>query len=209
MQKYATPSGMRESWIRIIPGVRNAANTFQRGHAPRGERRDERSFVLPRGFHHDVRRRVLGDERHRVGELGRLPERPAGAPVGTDLQGPLRDIDTDPDHRAPSPSANGASGRRSALRVRPPRRFTNRAGSGNCSSSSPRAGAVVWLRHVLPELSRNDLPRPFLRPDRSATAPRHKAARCAPGCGRRTRGSRRGTMCWCHSWPGRTWPEAS
>ena len=28
------PSGMRETWMRIIPGVMNAAKTFQRGHAP-------------------------------------------------------------------------------------------------------------------------------------------------------------------------------
>ena len=29
-----TPSGMRDTWIRIMPGVRKALNTFQRGHAP-------------------------------------------------------------------------------------------------------------------------------------------------------------------------------
>ena len=34
MQKYVAPSGKRESWMRIIPGVMNAAKTFHRGHAP-------------------------------------------------------------------------------------------------------------------------------------------------------------------------------
>ncbi len=33
-QKYVEPSGKRDNWIRIIPGVMNAAKTFQRGHAP-------------------------------------------------------------------------------------------------------------------------------------------------------------------------------
>ena len=28
------PSGKRETWMRIMPGVRNAAKTFHRGHAP-------------------------------------------------------------------------------------------------------------------------------------------------------------------------------
>ena len=34
MQKNFMPSGIRDTWIRIIPGVRNALNTFHRGHAP-------------------------------------------------------------------------------------------------------------------------------------------------------------------------------
>ncbi len=34
MQKKTFPSGMRETWIRTMPGVRNALNMFQRGHAP-------------------------------------------------------------------------------------------------------------------------------------------------------------------------------
>ena len=33
-QKYACPSGMRDSWMRIIPGVMKAAKMFHRGHAP-------------------------------------------------------------------------------------------------------------------------------------------------------------------------------
>ena len=34
MQKYAVPSGMVESCVRIRPGVRNAAWTSHRGHDP-------------------------------------------------------------------------------------------------------------------------------------------------------------------------------
>ena len=34
MQKYMMPSGMRETCMRIMPGVRNAPSTFQRGQAP-------------------------------------------------------------------------------------------------------------------------------------------------------------------------------
>ena len=33
-QKYAAPSGIREIWMRIMPGVMKAANTFHLGQAP-------------------------------------------------------------------------------------------------------------------------------------------------------------------------------
>ena len=33
-QPAQTPSGIREFWMRIIPGVRNALKTFHRGQAP-------------------------------------------------------------------------------------------------------------------------------------------------------------------------------
>lgn len=33
-QKYAVPSGITESWARIMPGVRNAQKTFHLGQAP-------------------------------------------------------------------------------------------------------------------------------------------------------------------------------
>jgi hypothetical protein len=33
-QKYFCPSASRDTWMRIIPGVRKAAKTFHRGQAP-------------------------------------------------------------------------------------------------------------------------------------------------------------------------------
>jgi len=50
-----------------------------------------------------VGRRVLRDERDRLGELRGLLERPCHARVRADLQRALRDIDPDPDHDPPHP----------------------------------------------------------------------------------------------------------